>query len=540
MQAISRPISAALLHPCRAVIRNRTGSYGCKCRWEAAPVAGSLSTVRHASSSSSSGAYGSEFMSRAKEVRDNHAGITSAEVAASGPPPSDETKEPEEETRKQIRRLLEELPGHTSATTAYFLHRTEKLEPKVKPPLSKEEFESLYSETRTTFFKLRRSEVSRRRRHRRDHMRLNTGYKEEDDVYEATEEEFTDEWRQKSIAEDVWKAEFYQQVASRLQQDIPDPEPLAARSDRIADVLRGSLRRHFSDQNRPVLTHELADFENPYMMRRSAIERLLHERCVRNQLDERCMPRLLDRDPDLVKLRSQAAMPPEVLEPLAAFRGDVRWNFDVRERLTQKLSAAEVALEAIVANTSENGSAANAATIAEVLPENVAEYPAEDQVSGISHPWRNHAGFESQVPRGMAGGTKFGQPMAAVPKQILGLRYPTLQRVAHTLPSDPKWRAHVVRSIRVLERAKDWDFEKKLTAVHKLKEVYDQLKPSDYYTQMLDEKLPVNRVPSHLKRKYAPDAQYIRTYPKHWLKKKSYYRYRPSLTTVNPLKKAGK
>ena len=30
-------------------------------------------------------------------------------------------------------------------------------------------------------------------------------------------------------------------------------------------------------------------------------------------------------------------MPPEVLEPLAAFRGDVRWSFDSRERLRQKL-----------------------------------------------------------------------------------------------------------------------------------------------------------------------------------------------------------
>ena len=50
-----------------------------------------------------------------------------------------------------------------------------------------------------------------------------------------------------------------------------------------------------------VLTHELADFENPYMMRRSALERLLQERVVRNQLDERCLPRLLDRHPDLVK-----------------------------------------------------------------------------------------------------------------------------------------------------------------------------------------------------------------------------------------------
>ena len=38
-----------------------------------------------------------------------------------------------------------------------------------------------------------------------------------------------------------------------------------------------------------------------------------------------------------MKLRRQAALPPETLEPLAAFRGDVRWHFDARERLEQKL-----------------------------------------------------------------------------------------------------------------------------------------------------------------------------------------------------------
>ena len=43
---------------------------------------------------------------------------------------------------------------------------------------------------------------------------------------------------------------------------------------------------------------------------------------------------------DLVKLRRQAALPPEALEPLSAFRGDVRWHFDARQRLEQKLQGA--------------------------------------------------------------------------------------------------------------------------------------------------------------------------------------------------------
>jgi len=479
------------------------------------------------------GTYGSTFWRKAERMEKRQQEIREAKVAAAGPPPGEETPNPEAETKNQLKRMFLELPGHTSPTTAYMLHRRGALQPTVKPALDREEFEKIYTEVREQHFKERRANVARKRRKKRNFALLNTGYKEEDDVYDAEEEEFDDGYRQKSILEDCWKAEYYQNLTRELKKDIPEREVMAQRTDRLADVLQGALRSHYSDKNRPVLTHELADFENPYMMKRSALERLLHERCVRNELDERVLPRLLDRHPDLVKLRREAALPPEVLEPLAAFRGDVRWHFDARERLEQKLTGAEAALDAIVA--SEETSQVLAA-----MPENQTEDPPADQVQGLHHPWRNHVGFETAVPRGVAGGTKFGQPEPASTAQLMKLRYPTLQRVAHTLPADPKWRAHVVRSIRVLERSKDWDFQSKLTAVNKLKEVYDQLKPSDVYTSALDEKLPVNRVPSHLKKKYAPDAQYVRTYPKHFLKKKSFYRYRPSLTATTPLVKSKK
>ena len=54
-----------------------------------------------------------------------------------------------------------------------------------------------------------------------------------------------------------------------------------------------------------------------------------------------------------------------------------------------------------------------------------------------------------------------------VSRHVKELRYPTLQRVAHTLPKDLKWRAHVVRSIRVLERNRHWDFKSKLDAINR-------------------------------------------------------------------------
>jgi len=436
--------------------------------------------------------------------------------------------DPEDLTRKQLQWMFKEIPGQSSVTFCYVLHCKTAVKPKVHPPLDAEAFEALYNEERHKFRTDRRFEILRRRRKRRNHFQLNAGYSEPEVQFQAEEPEFQERWRVQSIAEDVWKAEYYQQLYRKAHTDIPEVEPLATRRDRLADVFAASYRKHLLDQNRPVLTHELADFENPYMMKRSALERVLSERCVRNQLDERVMPRVLDKHPDLVKLRAEAALPPEVLEPLAAFRGDTRWSFDARERLAQKLEGVSSALEAVEAWPS-------AADVAEALPENAPVDP--NQVGGgIYHPWRNHIGFESLVPSGVAGGTKFGQPPTVLEDQVRRMRYPTLQRVAHTLPADPKWRAHVVRTIRVLERSKDWDFQSKLNAVNKMKDIYDQLKPSAEYTAKLDEKLPLNRVPSHLKRKFAKDKQYVKTFPKRFLLKKSFTRYRASLTADAPMK----
>jgi len=475
--------------------------------------------------------FGSGWLREAWTYEKRKKQVEAPAAAEARAPDVEETPEPEKQTRVQLQRLFREMPGHAGMLFAYLLHCKGTLEPKVKPPLAEDEFEEIYRHERWLHQNSRRSEVARRRRRRRNYFQLNAGYTEEDETYEAEQEEFDDAWRAKSLVEDVWKAEYYQQLCRKAREDIPEREPLAARTDRVADVAAAALRSHYTEQNRPVLTHELADYENPYMMKHSALERLLQERCVRNKLDERCLPRLLESRPDLVKLRTEAALPPEVLEPLAAFRGDVRWHFDARERLAQKLEAADSALEAVVV------AGGNPALVAAALPEN-AEAPAS-RVPGIRHPWKNHVGFESAVPRGMAGGQKFGQPPPALQAEVLRLRYPTLQRVAHTLPADLKWRAHVVRTIRVLERSKHWDFASKLAAVNKLKEVYDSLKPSAEYTAGLDAKLPINRVPSHLKRRYARDAQYVKTYPKNFLKKKSFgHWYRPSLTATKPMKKS--
>lgn len=525
--------SASYIAPCSHELRGSTLCGATASRrfcGSPRPTQGDPSANEESSSSASGTRFilsASQRWERQKKVRAAHAQDPQLKTEERGLPAEDRTK-------LQIQRLLKEMPGRASCTFAFMLHTKQLLEPKA-PPMDRAGFESIFKDVQAKFFQNRAKEVTKRRRQRRDYTRKNSGYKEDEEVPQVHDAEFEGPWRQSSIVEDLWKSEYYQAIHREARKSIPERGLLATRTDRLADVAAAAYRKHITDQNRPVLTHELADFENPYMMRRSALDRLLQERCVRNQLDERCVPRLLDNHPDLVKLRAQAALPPEVLEPLAAFRGDSRWHFDSRERLGQKLADAAEALNAVLVEPS-SVSPENLRAVADKLPENQEVRP--DQVPGIHHPWHNHVGFESAVPTGVTGSTKFGQPMKAIEKQVLGLRYPTLQRVAHTLPTDPKWRAHVVRTINVLERSRDWDFQSKLAAINSLKEIYDQMKPSQEYEAALDEKLPVNRVPSHLKRKYARNAQYVKTFPKFFLKKKSFYRYRASLTATAPLKKA--
>lgn len=479
--------------------------------------------------------WGTRFLKQAREYAEKEKNVGSDRVDSKLSGITVETIDPEDQVRLQLQNLFKELPGKVSLTRAYILHSKKgKLHPKVWPPLSEGEFEPLYMEERRLLWNGRRKEIKGRRNKRKNHFLLNAGYQEEDDVYEAEEEEFDVDWRTKSILEDCWKADFHSHLHRLANQMIPERQPpsvqpLAIRTDRIADVLGSALRSHVTEQNRPVLTHELADFENPYMSKRSTLERLLQERCVRNQLDERCLPRVLEKLPSLVKLRSEASLPPEVLEPLAAFRGDTRWHFDTRERLAQKLSGVDLALKAVLANHGD------VSKVADAVPENAETQP--DQVPGVTHPWQNHVSFETAVPNDFAGGTRMGQPLNGTDTQVRRLRYPTLQRVAHTLPKDPKWRSHVVRSLQVLERSKHWDFRSKLRAINSMKEVYDNMRSSEHYTEKLDEKLVLNRVPSHLKRRYARDAQYIKTFPKKFMAKKTHEWYRASLTAVNPKKK---
>ncbi|KAF8819385.1 hypothetical protein IE077_001084, partial [Cardiosporidium cionae] len=280
-----------------------------------------------------------------------------------------------------------------------------------------------------------------------------------------------------SLIEDRFKAEMYEDIVKQVDSRWETKETIPVR---FFDVMSEAIRDDLLEQSRPILINEFADYENPYMMKRSTIKRLLEERCVRNKLDESLVESYLDRRPDLLKLRVKGKMPPEVVEPLMAFRGDVQYHFDARTNLENRLDAIQTILNGT------NKKKIDTTALLNLLPENI----SSDTIDK-NHPFCNHFGFESAVPHGFTGGIKMGQPRKPLDAELAKIRYPTLQRVAHSLPTDPLYRENVVHAIRLLERSKGWDYESKLQAISTLIEVWKNMGPSKTYGMLLDKALPI-------------------------------------------------
>ncbi|KAF4720078.1 hypothetical protein FOZ62_028419, partial [Perkinsus olseni] len=183
----------------------------------------------------------------------------------------------------------------------------------------------------------RRGRMTKRRQKMAKKMQTteNEGYEEPEPTYVAAHWRFKD-GVVKSLVEDVFKAEMYSEVY-RHASDSLGADEVPHDSDRFVDVLKQAFRKHVTSEARPVLTNELSDYEAPYMMKRQTRERLLRDECARNQLDESMIDYTLDTSDDLLRLRSKAPMPPDLLEPLMSFRGVTEWAHDPRDRLRQKL-----------------------------------------------------------------------------------------------------------------------------------------------------------------------------------------------------------
>ncbi|GIX65394.1 DNA double-strand break repair rad50 ATPase, putative [Babesia caballi] len=324
--------------------------------------------------------------------------------------------------------------------------------------------------------------------------------------YDITSPLFGEEREADTLVADVQKAAAYDDIQSMLASVRPTPQGVL--TDRFIDVMARAIEHNLSRIERPVLCNELSDFQSSYAMQRATLRNLLVNRCTRNAFDETRVERFLDRL-RFSDQRLDAPLPPEVLEPLVAFRGLASYSFDPCTRLSQKLHNMQRLVRAIVDGDEPFLRALG--TFAECSAGPPSKYP-----------FRNYYGFESAVPSDVTGSIRMGKPRSAH-----AVRYHNLQAVAHSLPADRKYRAIVAHAIRVLERSKGWDQASKVKAVSRLVQVYNNLAPSRYYARVLDQAIPRMRTKGSTVRTrsrqetFNRGLQYIQSLTRnHWMKRK--------------------
>jgi hypothetical protein len=409
------------------------------------------------------------------------------EVVASEGSIGGTTEETSEDRKEFIWNTLLDYPGYIGGERVWELYKRKS---RVDVREEKGEFLKEFRNVRAKFGKLKEKEKTafrKKREVRRQHKTLMGGFSEKEEM-KATEGEFgfSEEQLVSSLREDVSKAKYYADLCEDVQSVYPSLSNHL--TDSIQDMIRATMRAHIKDELRPVLTHELGDFTNPYLMLKTSRERLLHKVAVRSKFEENLVEALLDDDLQLAKLRSNVdVLPPEVCEPLMAFRGVTDWSADATTRLSQKLDAVRALLDVLITGG-----------------------PSDAGDGRAGQEW----GFSTRTRSDeRLGGWNVGRPESSEMAELKKVRYPTLQRVAHSLSgNDAVYRSSTAHMIDVLERSKGWSFSDKIKAVNTMKEVYDNLPNSNYYKKKLDKAMPINR----LKRRQFLKMKLYKTFPRNW------------------------
>ncbi|ANQ06969.1 Uncharacterized protein PCOAH_00014550 [Plasmodium coatneyi] len=300
---------------------------------------------------------------------------------------------------------------------------------------------------------------------------------------------------QYTLVEDLYKAYIYSRAFTTLSNQYRTRHTI---SNDFLHVMIRAIRGSILDRVNPTLVNEFAHFKNPYMLMKHALENFILHGHVKNPYEESLISEHLKRKTfmNVLKLDS-AEVPVEVYEPLASFRGDVHYNYDVREKFANIIRTQLDILGVVtggdtdkVNNPNNDDVTGGASTCAQlnavlrILPEN-AHTPFEN------YPFDNFKSFKTQMRKRYMGGIKNSKPINVEDEELSHVRYPNLQSVAHSLPTDSKYRDNVIHAIKVLERSKHWDHASKIKAINTLVDVWNDMHSSDHYEDLMERCLPV-------------------------------------------------
>ncbi|KJP85980.1 hypothetical protein AK88_04389 [Plasmodium fragile] len=306
---------------------------------------------------------------------------------------------------------------------------------------------------------------------------------------------------QYTLIEDLYKAYIYSRAFTTLYNQYRTRHTI---SNDFLHVMIRAIRSSILERVNPTLVNEFAHFTNPYMLMKHALENFILHGHVKNPYEESLISEHLKRKTymNVLKLDS-AEVPVEVYEPLASFRGDIHYNHDVREKFatiirtqldildvvtggeaggrgTDTMSSAEG--DKATPHTASTPAQLNA--VLRILPENA-------RAQFQNYPFDNLKALKTQMRKKYMGGIKNSKPINVEDEELSHMRYPNLQSVAHSLPTDSKYRANVIHAIKVLERSKHWDHASKIKAINTLVDVWNNMHSSEHYENLLDKCLPV-------------------------------------------------
>ncbi|GAB65458.1 hypothetical protein PCYB_061900, partial [Plasmodium cynomolgi strain B] len=300
---------------------------------------------------------------------------------------------------------------------------------------------------------------------------------------------------QYTLIEDLYKAYIYSRAFTTLSNQYRTRHTI---SNDFLHVMISAIRSSILERVNPTLVNEFAHFKNPYMLMKRALENFILHGHVKNPYEESLICEHLKRKTYLNVLKLDSAeVPLEVYEPLASFRGDVNYNYDMREKFASivrtQLDILDVVAGGVtdtMSNTTGDDTTRSESTSAQlnavlrILPENARE-PFQN------YPFDNLKALKTQMRKKYVGGIKNSKPINVEDEELSHVRYPNLQSVAHSLPTDSKYRANVIHAIRVLERSKHWDHASKIKAINTLVDVWNDMHSSDHYEDLMDKYLPV-------------------------------------------------
>lgn len=356
-----------------------------------------------------------------------------------------------------------------------------------------------------------------------------------------------------TLIEDLYKAYIYGKSFMLLQNQYMTVHKI---SNDFIYVMINTIRQNILEKIKPTLINEFGVYKNPFMLFKNALFNFILYEFVKNPYEETLIEDYINKNIQLniLKLNS-ASVPAEVFEPLVAFRGDTLYNFDLKERFADSVNTSLNIINLLkkqetltVQSGNDNDKNPFGQEIKQLEPteqqrrqkEKGQETGKDDEMNFINevlkmlpenqkyhfdnYPFENLKSFKTNIRKKYVGGIKNNKPLNIDEEELLDMRYPNLQCVAHSLPKDVKYRDNVIHAIKVLERSKYWDHKSKIKAVSMLIEVWNNMCSSEHYENVLDRALPAIYTQDMLKKTKTRRDAYNKG-----------LKYIQSLTTQKPL-----